>query len=66
MGQLQPDQASRGLDMDAVDVHETDRLRPEASDGPARILHSFSSEVLTFSHMRSNVRSSTPLEELRR
>jgi hypothetical protein len=66
MGKPEPEQASKGLDMDAIDVHETDRLRPEASDVPARMLHSFSSEVLTYSHMRSKIRSSTPLEELQK
>jgi hypothetical protein len=49
--------------MDVLDAHETDRLRPASSEGPDRALHSFNSEMLTFSHIR---RSSTPLEELHR
>jgi hypothetical protein len=63
----QPQQHSdQDRGMDVMDAHETDRLRPQTSEASSRALHSFNSEVLTFSHIRSKTRSSTPLEELHR
>lgn len=63
----QPQQHSdQDSGMEEMDAHETDRLRPEPSQAPLRSLQSFSSEMLTFSHIRSKTRSSSPLEELQR
>lgn len=65
MGQPQQHSDQDG-GMEEMDAHETDRLRPEPSQAPLRSLQSFSSEMLTFSHIRSKTRSSSPLEELQR